>query len=118
MNCLRSPLNVPSRTVEELRCADAGLLLCREAARVNGLGDQSGRHAQIESMLAHPLAGPLLLGRVEDFVDEHLARFAVLHRENVARDLDQIAFELRLVPGVEDVVQLVVGEADRVLEQK
>ena len=118
MNVLRSPLKLAVGPGEDFGSAHAGLLLGRQAAGVDRLGNQRRRHAQVEGVLAHPFAGPLLLGRVEDLVDQVIARFAVLHGENVARDLDQVAFQLGLVPGVEDVVQLVVGKADGVLEQE
>ena len=58
---------------EHLRRPHAGFLLGREAAGVDRFGDEGRRHAEVEGVLAHPLAGPLLLGGVEDAVDEMLA---------------------------------------------
>jgi hypothetical protein len=81
---------------------------------VDRLGDQRAGHAQVERELAHPLAGPLGAGHVEDLVDQvAVAPLIVLDAEDVARDLDQVAFQLAAVPLVEDVVQLVVGQAER-----
>ena len=106
------------RPGEHFRRTHAGLFLGRQAAGEDRLGDERGRHAQVERVLAHPLAGPLLLRRVENLVDETLARVGILHAEDVARDFDQIAFQLGAVPGVEDVVQFVVAEPERLLEQE
>ncbi len=69
-------------------------------------------------MLAHPFAGPLLLGRVEDQVNQVLAGLLVRDGEDVPRDLDQVTLQFALIPVGEDLVQLLVRQADGVLEDE
>ena len=116
MNFLRSPRELGRRALEHLARPHAGVLHRREAAGVDGLGHQRAGHAQVERQLAHPLAGALGAGRVEDHVDQVAAGLGVLDAEDVAGDLDQVAVQLAAVPLGEDVVQLVVRQAQGVLE--
>ena len=69
-------------------------------------------------MLTHPLAGALLLGGVEDLVDEVIVRRAVFHAENVAGDLDEITFEFACVPFLKDLEQFSIGESKCVFEDE
>ena len=104
MNAFGSPLNVGVGPVQDLRGGDALVLLGREAAGEDGLGDQGQRDAQVEGRGDGPLARPLLAGGVEDQVDHRLAGLGVVEAEDVAGDLDQVAVERALVPAGEDVV--------------
>ena len=90
----------------------------RQAAGVDGLGDQRARHAEVESQLAHPLPGPLGAGLVEDAVDDEVTAVGILDGEDVAGDLDQVAVEFAAVPVAEDFGQFGVGESGAVLEQR
>ena len=102
------------RAREDFAGPDAGVLQRRHAAGIDGFGHHRARHAEIEGELAHPFAGPFGPGDVEDFVDqEAVAALVVLDAEDVAADFDEVALQLAAVPFVEDVVQLVVGQADR-----
>ena len=110
MNAFLSPSNLNFGPVRILRRRHALVLHGAQAARVHGLADQRHRHAEIERADAGPLAGALLAGGVEDLV-HHVLAVLVLVAEDVARDLDQVAVELALVPLGEDVVHLVVAHA-------
>ena len=103
---------------EDLACPNALGLNGRQAAGVDRLSDQRARHAEIEGELAHPLAGPLGPGGVEDPIDHEVAAVGILDCEDVAGDLDQIAVELPLVPFVEDAGELVVGKPGGVLQER
>ena len=81
--------------VQDLRGRDPLVLLGREAAGEDGLGDQGQRDAQVERRDDGPLAGALLAGGVEDQVDQRLAGLGILEAEDVAGDLDQVAVERR-----------------------
>ena len=67
------------------------------------LGDPGQRHAELERVLRRPAARPLLLRFIEDDVDQRLAGRAVGLAQDRGGDLDQIAVEIALFPGLEDV---------------
>src|SRR5688572_31869960 len=50
---------------------------------------RSAGNAQVEGELAHPLAGSLRAGDVEDLIDEVTVAAVVLDAEDVAADLDR-----------------------------
>ena len=90
------------------------LLVQRQAHRAVGgedagedrLGDPGQRHAELERDLRRPAAGPLLLRFIDDHVDQRLARGRVGLAQHRGGDLDQIAVEVALFPGLEDVGHL------------
>ena len=86
-------------------------------AREDRLGDRGQRHAELERVLRGPAAGALLLGLVEDHVDERLAGALVLLVEHGGGDLDQERVEVALVPLVEDLRDLRHLEPDAVAQQ-
>ena len=90
----------------------------RHGAGVDRLGDQRARHAEIEGELAHPLAGPLGAGGVEDPIDHEVAAVGIDDGEDVAGDLDQIAVELPFIPFVEHACELVIGKPGGVFEER
>ena len=98
------PMTPCAWAFEHLRGGDALVLLGREAAGEDRLGDQGQRHAQVAGRDDRPLAGPLLAGGVEDQVDHRLAGLGIVEAEDVAGDLDQVAVERPVVPAGEDVV--------------
>ena len=57
-----------------------------------------------------------MAGGVEDLVDHILALF-VFVRQDVARDLDQVAVELALIPLGENIVHLLVAHTEPFLEE-
>ena len=69
-------------------------------------------------MLAHPFSGPLLLGCVENLVHEMLTAWGVDDAEDIAGDFDQVTFQFALVPLLKDVIQIVVGQSQRVLQKQ
>ena len=77
MNVWGSPVNEGVGPLEHLRGGDALVLLGREAAGEDGLGDQGQGDAQVEGRGHGPLARPLLAGGVEDQVDHRLAGLGV-----------------------------------------
>ena len=81
-----------------LRGGDALLLLSREAAGEDRLGDQRQGTPRSQRRDHGPLAGAFLAGGVEDQVDQRLAGLGVLEAEDVASDLDQVAVQRALVP--------------------
>ena len=104
------------RSLEHGRRSHALFFKCREAAAENRLADECDRLAKIERTDDCPLTGSLLTGSVKDLVDERRAIF-IFRSEDVARDLDEIAVELSLVPIGEDGVQFVRSQAEPTLEQ-
>ena len=86
-------MSISSR-IARLRGKDAG---------VDRLGDRGQRHAELERGLGRPAAGPLLLRFIEDDVDQRLARACVGLAQDGRGDLDQIAVEIALFPGLEDL---------------
>jgi hypothetical protein len=87
---------------------------------VNGLagGPDSSLLAATRSVLARPLAGPLLRGAIEDHVDEVLSGFLVPLAEDLGRDVDQVAVELTRVPLRIDLLQLGVREPRHLFEHR
>ena len=103
---------------EHLAGPHAAVFHGREAAGVHGFGDQRAGHAVVERELAHPLAGAFRAGAVHDLIDEPAVAVFIFHAEDVARDFDQVAVELAAIPFGEDVVQLVVREAEGLLHHE
>ncbi len=62
----------------------------RQQPRFDGGVHRRNRRAHVERVLAHPLAGALLLRFVEDEIDERLAGFVIDALEHLRRDLDEI----------------------------
>lgn len=79
-----------------------------EAAGEDGLGDQGDGHTEVESVDGGPLAGSLLAGGIEDLLEEGLAISLVVEVHDVAGNLDQEGVENTLVPGGENVTDLLV----------
>src|SRR6185295_9557787 len=75
-------------------------------------------YAEIERELAHPFAGSLGSGRIQNHVDQVLPRLRILGAENIASDLDEVAVELAAVPLIEDSVELVIREAQGATEHE
>lgn len=86
-----------------------------EAAGEDGLGDQGHGHAEVERVDGGPLAGSLLAGGVEDLLEEGLAVGLVVVVHDVAGDLDQEGVEDALVPGGENVTDLLVRHSKSTL---
>ena len=88
----------------------------RQRAGVDRLGDRGDRHAELERGLGSPAPGSLLLGLVEDDVDEGLAA-RVDFAKHLGRDVDEIGVERAFLPAREHVgdrarVQAVDGFQD------
>ena len=73
------------------------------------------RHASVESSDGSPLAGTLLTSLVKNLGYERLA-IVVLELEDVGSDLDKEGVKDTLVPGVKDVGDLILREAETTLE--
>jgi hypothetical protein len=95
----------------------ATVLLGGERAGEDRFRDERGGHRELQGLAAGPGAGSLLPRLVEDHVDQRVAGLGIADREDVARDLDQVAVEHAGVPFGKDVVQLVVGHAQTIGEQ-
>ncbi len=102
--------------LEVLGGFDAGLLHGRHAAGVDGFGDEGNGDAEVLGGDDGPFAGAFLAGGVEDFVDQRGA-VVVFFGEDIAGDFDEVGIELAAVPVGEDLVHLVGGEAESVLEE-
>ena len=76
------------RAAELFARVDAERLHSGDGARVDRLGYERARNAEIERELAHPLAGPLRARRVENLIDERLARLRIVDRKDIARNLN------------------------------
>src|SRR5580658_1465500 len=81
------------------------------------LGDAADRDAQVERVLHGPAAGALLLGLVEQDVDEWLSGSRVGVREDLGGDLDQVGVQPAGVPRFERLGGLRGRQADGVPEQ-
>ena len=98
MNFARSPdLDLRPRPAQDFGRLDALVLQRRKAARKHGLADQRDRLAGVERTDDRPFAGALLAGGVQNLVDQRRAVLVLLGKD-VARNLDQVAVELALVP--------------------
>ena len=86
-----------------------------QAAGEHGLGDQGHGHAEVERVDGGPLAGSLLAGRVEDLLEEGLSVGLVVEVHDVAGDLDQEGVKDALVPGGENVTDLLVRHSNTTL---
>ena len=89
----------------------------RQRAGEHRLGDAGDRHAQVQRRLHRPAAGALLLGLVEDDVDQRLAGLGVGLAQHLGGDLDQVAVQVALVPLGEDVGDLGGGLAEPIAQQ-
>ena len=74
-----------------------------ENAGEDGFGDPRQRHAKLKRVLRRPAAGALLLRLIDDDVDQRFARGRVGLSQDSCGDLDQIAVEVTLFPGLEDI---------------
>ena len=72
----------------------------------DGLGDGRHGNAELECGLDRPASCPLLLGRVDDDVDEGKPGRSVHVVEDLGRELDEERVELTGVPLAEDVGDL------------
>ena len=72
-------------------------------------------HASIESSNRSPLASTLLARRIKNLGNQRLA-IIIVELQDVGGDLNEEGVEDTLVPGVEDVRNLVLGEAETTLE--
>lgn len=70
------------------------------------LGDPGDRNPEVECALHGPPPGPLLLGLVQDHVDERLTGGRVGVREHLGGDLDEVRVEPPGVPGPENLRDL------------
>ena len=89
----------------------------RQRAGEHRLGDARHRDAEIECRLHRPPSGALLLGLVEDDVDERLAGLGVDLAQHLGGDLDQVAVQVALVPLGEHVGDLRRGQPEPVAQQ-
>jgi hypothetical protein len=78
---------------------DALFLQRGDAAAINRLGNQGDGNAQILRINNRPFPGALLSGGVQDPFDQRLA-IAIPEGENIAGNLDQIAFQIALIPSL------------------
>ncbi len=102
------------------RQSGGGLALghrARQRAGEHRLGDAGDGHAEVERGLHRPAAGALLLGLVEDDVDQRLAGLGVGLTQHLRGDLDEEAVQVALVPFGEDVGDLGCGLAEAVAQQ-
>ncbi len=90
---------------------DALLLLAGEDAGLHGGVDGADDDGVFGGVEQGPLAGAFLTGFIDDEFDDGLAGFGVFLLQGLARDLDEVAEEVALVPLVEDGRHLVGGEA-------
>mmetsp|Transcript_762 Transcript_762/g.1627 ORF Transcript_762/g.1627 Transcript_762/m.1627 type:complete len:253 (-) Transcript_762:117-875(-) len=70
----------------------------------------------LSSLLNGPFAGALGARHIQDLVNQIAVCFVVLLPEYVGCDLDEEALELALVPLLEEVLQLWVGQAAHLLQ--
>ena len=77
--------------------------MARERASVDGFGDAGQRHAEIERVAGRPAASALLLGLVQDGVDQGSAGFLVALVQHHCRDLNQVGMEVAGLPLLEDL---------------
>ena len=63
-----------------------------------------------------PLACPLLTRFVENQVDQRLAGLLILLGEDLLGDIDEVAVEFPLVPFGKDLMELLGGRVDRLLQ--
>ena len=96
---------------------DALVAQRRQRAGEHRLGDRREGHPQLERVLRRPAAGALLLGLIEDHVEQRLARSLVGLGHDRGRDLDQERLELALVPAPEHLGDLRHLEAHPVAKQ-
>ncbi len=80
-------------------------------ARFHSGVDGGDDHGVFHGVHDRPLARAFLAGGVEDDIDEGLARLGVVLFENFRRDLDEVAFEVAVVPVGKDLAKLGGGEA-------
>jgi hypothetical protein len=88
-----------------------------QRAREHRLGDPGQGDAELQRVLGRPAAGALLLGGVEDHIDQRLAGRLVRLGEHPGGDLDQERLELRAVPGLEALGDLRHLQAHAVTQQ-
>ena len=67
--------------------------------------DRGDGRADVEGMLARPLARALLLGFVEDQIDQGPPGLGVRPREDLGGDLDEVRAQVPVVPLLEDLAQ-------------
>ena len=88
-----------------------------QSAGEHRLGDTGHRHAEIESGLHRPSARALLLGFVDDQVDERLTGLGIHLTQHLGGDLDQEAVQVAGVPLGEHLCDLRRGQAEGVAQQ-
>ena len=99
-----------------LRMREEGLRLgaqlppARQRAGVYRFGDRGDRHAEIERRLGRPAPGSLLLGFVEDPVDERRAGRVRLV-QHLGGDVDEVGIERARLPALEHVADLRRGQS-------
>ena len=76
-------------------------LLRADGAGKHGVRNGGRCHAKVQRDLAGPLARAFLLGRVQNQIDQCVARFRVGMGQDVGSDADQVAAEVTVVPGSE-----------------
>src|SRR5258708_5323983 len=105
------------RPRQNLAGSNAIFLHGAQASRIYGLADQRHRNAEIQRTFAGPLAGTLLPGGIQNLVNHSFARFRIFVAQDVARDFDQVAVELTLIPLGEDRVHFFVAEPEPFLHE-
>lgn len=78
-----------------------------ETAGEHGFGDQGNGHAEIQSIDGSPFSGSLLACRVENLL-EKWGSVIVVKVHDVAGDFDQEGVKNALVPGCENITDLLV----------
>lgn len=107
-------LGLSTLEVEELGGLGTLSLDGRQATAQDGLSDQSDGHAEIESVDGGPLSGTLLASSVEDLLEER-SSIIIIEVHDVAGNLDKEGVKNTLVPGGEDITDLLVLHAETTL---
>ena len=86
-------------------------------AREDGVGNGRCRHAHVQRHLAGPFAGALLLGGIEDQIDQGQTGVRIMAGQNLGGDTDQVAAQLALVPLPEHLADLAGRHAQHLMHQ-
>src|SRR5260370_2746089 len=105
------------RPRQNLAGSNAIFLHGAQASRIYGLADQRHRNAEIQRTFAVPLAGTLLPGAIQNLLNHSFDRFRILVSQDVARDFDQVAVELTLIPLGGDRVHFFVADPEPFLHE-
>ena len=99
-----------------LACDALGLERRQDPALDGGV-DRGNRRADVEGVLAGPLARALLLRLVEDEIDQRPARLRIRPGQDLGRDLDEVRPQVAGVPFLEDRAQLLRRQPEAARQQ-